>query len=72
MVLIVPLKFEEHVRELEKEANELRQTVESLWERLEISPEEQQRILEDVESFRPKDIQIVSTTTSQPCQRQEE
>lgn len=48
------------MKELEKMASELRHSVESLWERLEIPTQEQQKVLDMVESFRPRDIQVVS------------
>lgn len=58
--MILPLQFEMFVKELEKEASELRQAVESLWQRLDIPEEQQKLVLERVESFRQQDIDIVS------------
>lgn len=45
---------------MEKEAAELRQAVESLWKRLDIPCEQQEKVLEKLESFRQEDIDIVS------------
>lgn len=49
---------------MEKETNELRFAVESLWKRLDVPTEERQKVLEKVESFRLEDIQVVSNAAS--------
>ena len=54
------LQFDQRVKALEKEASELRQTVESLWERLDIPEQERSEILGRVESFRQQDVDLVS------------
>ena len=48
------------MKELESEASGLQRTVGSLWERLETPLEDQQKVLEKVESFRLRDIEVVS------------
>lgn len=48
------------MKELESEASGLQRTVESLWKRLEAPLEDQQKVLEAVESFRLRDIEVVS------------
>lgn len=53
------MQFEEHVKELEVVAKALHQSVQSLWARLEVPLKQQNRILEQIKGFRPKDIQLV-------------
>ncbi len=48
------------MREFERISLDLRQKIKSLWERLDIPDYEQQEILASAESFRPKDIKVVS------------
>lgn len=52
------------MKELESEASGLQRTVESLWERLETPLEDRQKVLKAVESFRLRDIEVVSRTPS--------
>lgn len=55
------------MKELEKEASELRQIVESLWERLDIPDEQRKLVLDKVESFRQQDIDTVSVKLQLYC-----
>lgn len=52
------MKFEDYVKELESVCKELCQSVQSLWERLEIPITQQKIVVEQIKSFRPKDVQI--------------
>lgn len=52
-------QFQEHVKELERVFNGLQQSVQSLWQRLEIPLEQQTEILDQIESYGPHDIQMV-------------
>lgn len=53
------LKFEEYVKELERECNGLHQSVQSLWERLEVPLKQRTRIQEQTKGYGKRDIQVL-------------
>lgn len=55
------------MKELEKEASELRQAVESLWKRLDIPDEQQKMVLGKVEGFRQQDLDSVCRNSTGEC-----
>ena len=60
-------QFQEHVKELEREFARLHQSVESLWQRLEIPSEQQAEVLDQIRSYGPRDIQLVSVLKLTAC-----